>query len=192
MVRESALALEARSKWALILAAILIALGLLAVAAPFFASVGAAVVLAWLLVIDGVGQLVYAFRSKNVGRVMWKSVVACLYLGAGIWLLRHPLVGLAGLTLLLTVFFLAEGIADIVGYFFYRKRGASRWMLLDGIITMILAVMIWRHWPSSSMWAIGTLLGVSMLMTGMTRLMLALAVRRASRPVEINLARPAA
>ena len=54
----------------------------------------------------------------------------------------------------------------------------SSWILFDAIITIILAVMIWRAWPSSTEWAIGTLVGVSMLFSGITRLMLSLAVRR--------------
>jgi uncharacterized membrane protein HdeD (DUF308 family) len=38
--------------------------------------------------------------------------------------------------------------------------------------------MIWKAWPSSSAWAIGILLGISMLFSGIARLMLSLAARR--------------
>jgi len=55
---------------------------------------------------------------------------------------------------------------------------SSSWLLLDGIITLILAVMIWRTWPSSTEWVIGTLVGVSILFKGLCRLMLSLAARR--------------
>ncbi len=51
-------------------------------------------------------------------------------------------------------------------------------MLLDGLITLALAVMIGVHWPSSSLWAIGTLVGVSLIFSGTTRIMMSLAVRR--------------
>ena len=69
-------------------------------------------------------------------------------------------------------------VADVVAYFFTRKSGNSGWMLLDGIITLVLGFMIWDRWPSSSVWVIGTLVGISMIMTGTTRLMMALAVRK--------------
>jgi len=53
------------------------------------------------------------------------------------------------------------------------------WILVDGIVTLILGILVWRQWPSSSLWLIGTLVGISMIMTGMTRLMIGMAARRA-------------
>jgi uncharacterized membrane protein HdeD (DUF308 family) len=170
--------------WSIALAVVLIVFGLLALALPMFTSIGVVRVLAWIVVFNGIFQLAYAFRSYGVGRVAWKFLVAVLYVMAGMWLLFHPLIGVVTLTLLLGGFFLAEGIMDIAGYFFARKSGlreGSSWMLLDGIITIILAAMIWEQWPSSSLWVLGTLVGVSLLMTGTTRLMLALAVRKLAK-----------
>jgi len=42
----------------------------------------------------------------------------------------------------------------------------------------VLGGMIYVHWPSSSAWAIGTLVGVSMIISGFSRVMLSLAVRK--------------
>jgi uncharacterized membrane protein HdeD (DUF308 family) len=42
---------------------------------------------------------------------------------------------------------------------------------------LILGLMVWRQWPSSSLWVIGTLVGISMILTGTTRLMLSVAAR---------------
>jgi len=173
--------LQSASTASIVLAVILIVFGFLAMVAPLFASLGVTLSFAWLMVLNGITQLIYAFRSKGVGRIVWKILVAGIYVVAGGWLLTHPLLGLAGLTLVLTVFFFAEAISDIAGYFFFRKINGSGWVLLDGIITLLLAVMIWRHWPSSSGWALGTLVGISMLMTGTTRMMMALAVRKLAK-----------
>jgi uncharacterized membrane protein HdeD (DUF308 family) len=54
------------------------------------------------------------------------------------------------------------------------------WILLDGIVTLLLGLMIYMQWPSSSGWAIGTLVGVSMIFSGVTRVMVSLALRKAS------------
>ena len=62
--------------------------------------------------------------------------------------------------------------------FLLRPLPGSGWILLDGIITLILAIMIWRTWPSSTEWVIGMLVGISMLFSGVTRLMLCFAARR--------------
>jgi uncharacterized membrane protein HdeD (DUF308 family) len=59
-----------------------------------------------------------------------------------------------------------------------KGHGASSWLLLNGIITLLLGGLILFHWPSSSIWAIGTLVGVNLLMTGITRLMFGLAARK--------------
>ena len=50
--------------------------------------------------------------------------------------------------------------------------------MVDGVITLGLAVMIWSTWPSSALWVVGTLIGISMLFSGITRLMLSIAARR--------------
>ena len=165
------------SKSSILLAVVLIALGMLAIALPAFVSVGVVRVLAWLLLFDGIAQLVYAFRSKGVGHTIWKIVVAVLYLAAGVYLLTHPLLAVAGLTLVLGIFFFVEGITDVFAYLFGPKTAASKWLLLHGVVTLLLGLIIWRQWPYSSFWVIGTLVGISMVVTGVTRLMMAVGER---------------
>ncbi len=63
-------------------------------------------------------------------------------------------------------------------YFQNRSAAGSGWILVDGTVTLILGLMVWRQWPSSSLWAIGTLVGISMIFTGTTRLMLSVAAGR--------------
>jgi uncharacterized membrane protein HdeD (DUF308 family) len=172
---------QSPSRWSIVLSILLMVFGVLAIGLPVLASIGFARLLAWLILFDGVVQLLHAFRSRGVGRIVWKILVAVLYVGVGIWLLMHTLIGLAGLTLVMVAFFFAEGILKLFAYVSARKSVGSGWILLSAAVTVLVAIMIWRHWPSSSLWAIGTLIGVSMLMTGTTSLMMALAVRRLVR-----------
>jgi uncharacterized membrane protein HdeD (DUF308 family) len=67
---------------------------------------------------------------------------------------------------------------DIVLFFRMRSVRGSSWVLLDGIITLALGGMIYMQWPASSAWAIGTLVGVSLIISGVSRVMLSLAVRK--------------
>ena len=62
-------------------------------------------------------------------------------------------------------------------YFHVRSLPGSGWILFDGIVTLILALMIWRSWPASAVWALGTIVGINLLMSGFTRLMYSRAVR---------------
>ena len=64
-----------------------------------------------------------------------------------------------------------------------RSVGGSSWFLIDGIVTLLLGLMIYLQWPSSSAWAIGTLVGVSLIVSGVSRLMLSLVVRKAAAAV---------
>jgi uncharacterized membrane protein HdeD (DUF308 family) len=84
----------------------------------------------------------------------------------------------ASLTLVLASLFLVEGILDIVLFFKMRPMHGSTWVLLDGIITLLLGLMIYAQWPSSSAWAIGTMVGISMIFSGVARVMMSLAVRK--------------
>ena len=87
---------------------------------------------------------------------------------------------MASLTLLLASLFLVEGIFDIIQFFRAPSALRSTWFLLDGVVTLFLGLMIYMQWPSSSAWAIGTLVGVSLIFSGVTRVMVSLAVRKAA------------
>jgi uncharacterized membrane protein HdeD (DUF308 family) len=162
-------------------AILLIAFGFLAIALPLATSVGVVLILAWLLVFSGAFQFIHAFRSHGAGSIAWKLLVAIVYLAAGLYFVMHPLLGVASFTLVLACFFMAEGVIDLVVYFANRSARGAGWILFDGIVTLILGIMVWGRWPSSSAWVIGTLVGISMIMTGYTRLMLSLVARRISK-----------
>jgi uncharacterized membrane protein HdeD (DUF308 family) len=97
-------------------------------------------------------------------------------------------VGVASLTLVLASLFLVEGVLNIALFFKVRAVRGSSWFLIDGIITLLLGLMIYMQWPSSSAWAIGTLVGVSMIISGVTRVMLSMAVRKATDTIASKLA----
>jgi len=163
---------------------IMIVVGLLALSLPRASSIGVARLLGWLMVIEAGFQLIHSFRSEGVGHIVWKVLVALIYLVAGIYFLMHPFLAVAVVTLALAIFFLVEGLVNVFSYFATQKAGASFWILVNGIISIILAAMIWRHWPTGSLWVLGVLVGVGLLMTGISRLMIALAVRRYAKQTD--------
>jgi uncharacterized membrane protein HdeD (DUF308 family) len=162
----------------ILLSILLIIFGFLAITLPTATSIGVALLIGWLVLFGGLVQCIHAFQSKGIGHIVWKLLVAVFYVAAGAYMIARPALGLASLTLALAIFFVAEGVVDVVAYFSTRKSGGSAWMLLDGIVTLVLGLMIWNRWPGTSLWAIGTLVGINMLMTGITRLMMAVAARK--------------
>ena len=157
---------------------VLIIIGVVALALPAVTSFAVARILAWVLFFDGIIQIFYAFKSQGIGRLVWKMLIAVLYILGGLYLLANPLVKVAALTLMLAIFFIIEGMIDLFTYLSSVMDEGSHWLLVHSIVTVFLGIMIWRRWPLSSLWAVGILAGISILMNGITRLMLALALRR--------------
>jgi uncharacterized membrane protein HdeD (DUF308 family) len=110
---------------------------------------------------------------------IWEVFVGILYIAVGGYLLINPVLGIVSLTLALAIYFVAEAALELVLFFRLRPMPGSGWLLFDGTITAILAIIIWRTWPLNSAWVLGTLAGISMMFSGTARLMLSLAARRA-------------
>jgi uncharacterized membrane protein HdeD (DUF308 family) len=164
--------------WFIAMAVLFIILGILAIIEPGVAGLAVTLLVGWLLIFGGVAHFVTAFKGGGTKQVLWQVLIGIVYLIGGFYFLTHPIMGIGTLTLLLAGIILAEGVIEIVAYFKTRLEGASWWLLLNGIITLLLGCLIWFHWPSSSVWAIGTLVGVNLLMTGISRLMFGLAARK--------------
>jgi uncharacterized membrane protein HdeD (DUF308 family) len=155
----------------------MIVAGILAIASPLSAGIAVNLLVAWLLAFSGCAHLVFAWYTRSTGGFLWELLLGILYIFIGAYLLVHPLAGLASLTLVLAMYLFLEAVLEFVLGFTLRPLPGSGWLLVDGIVTLVLAVMIWRTWPSSTAWVIGTLVGISMLFSGTSRLMLSLAAR---------------
>ena len=162
--------------------AALVLFGMLAIASPMIAAVAVSVFISWMIVFAGVIHMVLAFYShRRTTSLIWKALVGLAYVAFGFYLLWHPLVSVASLTLILATLFLIEAVLDIMMWWKMRGAEGASWILMDAIVTLFLGGLIYVQWPSSSMWAIGTLVGVSLIMSGVSRLALSLTARRAVR-----------
>jgi uncharacterized membrane protein HdeD (DUF308 family) len=164
--------------WSIGLSILMILAGFLAIAVPQAAGIAVNLLVAWLLVFSGGAHLVFAWHTRSAGGLVWELLLGILYILVGAYMLINPVLGLASLTLALAIYLLAEGVLEFILSLRLRPLPGWGWLLLDGIVTLILAIMIWRTWPSSTEWVIGTLVGVSMLFSGISRLMLSLGARR--------------
>ncbi|MGC1371326.1 MAG: DUF308 domain-containing protein [Candidatus Sulfotelmatobacter sp.] len=158
---------------------VLVILGVLAIGSPFLAAIAVDVAVAWLIVFAGIIHIVIGFHSHGAGSVIWKFLVGLAYLAFGTYLVFRPLLGVASLTLLLAALFVIEGILNIIMYFKMRPLHGSVWALVDGIITLCLGGIIYWQWPLSSAWAIGLVVGVSMIVSGIARIAMSWAIRSA-------------
>ena len=165
------------SGWSIALGILMILAGIIAICAPLIAGVVIVYVVAWTAIFNGAFQLVYAFRAYTGGRMILEILLGLLYIVAGVFILMHPTGGLLALTLIIASFLLVYGVFALVLAFQMRPLPGWGWILFDAIVTILLGALIWAHWPLNSEWVIGTLVGISFIVSGVSRLMLSMAVR---------------
>ncbi len=151
--------------------------GIAALAYPAAATVVSVEVFAVLLLFAAAGQFIAAFQSRGWGGGLCAVLCAALYLFAGIVLLERPLLGAAGYTLFLTMLLFAVGIVRVAAAVGARFSGWG-WAALSGGISVLLAVMIWRDFPESALWVIGTFVGIDLIFAGWSWVMAGLAARQ--------------
>jgi uncharacterized membrane protein HdeD (DUF308 family) len=164
--------------WFRAMAIVLIILGIASIVEPMVAGLAVTALVGWALILGGLAHLIQAFEGVGFGHAIWQVGVGALYVMGGGYFLTNPLLGLGTLTLLLAGILLVEAVLRIIAYSRLRGLVGSSWLLANGIVTILLGCMIWTQWPSSSVWAIGTLVGVNLLMAGIARLMLGTVVGR--------------
>lgn len=148
-------------------------LGFLAVALPGISTLSVELFIGWLLVFAGAVQLYRTIKGGSHATGFAGSLcTSILYLLFGILLLFFPVAGIISLTLLLTLFFIAEGIAKIVLGFQLRPFRQWGWFILNGILALIMAFIIWAGWPGTAFWVLGLLVGINMIFFGIALIFL--------------------
>jgi len=101
----------------------------------------------------------------------------------GLLLLFNPQ-GVALLTAVLGVMLLIQAGVTTGLAFQVKPLSGWHWLLFDAVITAILGFLILAHWPASSVWAIGTLVGAAILVRGITWIGLSARLRHATERLE--------
>ncbi len=167
--------------WSMFVGGLLIALGILALAFPFAATLAAELVFGVLLTVAGIGQLIHAFRMQGWKGSTLAGIGGLLSLLIGGLLLMFPLPGILTLTLLIGAFFVAGGIFRAVLAFQLKPHDGWGWLLFSAILALLLGGIILTQWPQASLWVIGILISIDFIFTGWWMLLLGMASRRLSR-----------
>jgi uncharacterized membrane protein HdeD (DUF308 family) len=159
-------------------------LGVVAIASPLITGVAVTVFVGFLLLASGVAQIVHALKSRQWGTGFWGTVIGMLGVAAGLLMIFRPIVGLVTMTMLLAIYFLVDGISEIIAAVKIKPDRGWGWVLFNGVIAVLLGLMIWRQWPISGAWAIGLLVGIHILMTGWSMIILGGGARRVAGAIE--------
>ena len=180
MQRAATNAFRAHWKLFLVQGVVMVILGLLAVCAPVAASIAVAIYVGWLLLISGVVGLVAIISTHHVHAFLWSLITAALSVVIGILLVLMPVQGAVSLTIVLTAFFIAEGVFQATVAIASRQvlSGTWVWMLLSGLADLVLAAIIIEGWPGTAIWALGLLVGINLITSGWAVVVAAFAGRR--------------
>lgn len=158
--------------WQVAWGVLLIIIGILAVLMPGIAALATALFFAWLLIFGGAFEIAYAMHTRGHGGFGWKLASGILTLLLGISILMVPLAGVASLALLVGAFLFVGGVARAMLAFQLKPLRGWGWVLFDGLLAIALAILIAIGWPQSSLAFIGLLTGLSLISTGVWRIML--------------------
>lgn len=153
---------------------LLVGLGAIALFLPVVSTLVTETWIAFILLTVGFSKLFYAFQTRAQGGFLWKTLLSVLYLGAGGMLLVNPFGGTITLTLLLGSFLLAEAVVELVLAFRLRPQSNWTWALGNALFTLGLGAIVWFGWPGNAPWLLGTVVGASVISTGLSRIMLSL------------------
>jgi uncharacterized membrane protein HdeD (DUF308 family) len=178
---QSEVSATVRTHWrAFLIEGILLAiLGLAAMIVPPLASLAVTIFLGWMFLVSGIAGLALTFWARGMPGFWWSLLSAVLAIGAGVILLAQPVQGTLTLTIVVGVYFLAEGVATVMYALEHRRELTDRWswLVIAGIFDVVIAGIIISGLPGSALWAIGLLVGINLLFGGATLIGMALAAR---------------
>ncbi len=175
-IRET---LQAHWRLFLLQGVIMILLGGLAVAAPALATIAVDIYVGWLFLISGTIGFVAMFSARDISGFFWTFATALLSVVVGALLIWTPVEGALSLTVVLTAFFIMEGVLQAAASLVYRRAVPESWgwMFASGLADLALAAIIIAGWPGSAAWTLGLIVGINLVTSGWAIVMMALAAR---------------
>lgn len=167
--------------WSIFMGALTAVIGVFMIIYPLATAAASTVFLGAALMAIGVAQVVFAFTSESVGSFVLKFLPGILYGIAGVLLVAFPGAGVVSLTGVVGAMLVTEGVIEMFIAFAGPALAGRGWFVFSAISSFLLGVMILAQWPGSSTWAIGTLVGVAVLVNGITRVVISTAVHHEVR-----------
>jgi uncharacterized membrane protein HdeD (DUF308 family) len=179
VVAVDAASMRKNRAWFLALGIVQIIAGTLAFSFAFGATLASVVTLGVLLLIAGGAQIAAALLARDWDGFLLFLLLAILYLVAGVLTLQHLLLAAEGLTLMLAALFLVVGLFRIAVALVDHVPSWG-WLLFNGVVTVLLGLAIWQQWPESGLWVVGMLVGIELIVNGVTWSVLAVGARKGS------------
>lgn len=164
--------------WSLALGVLLVVAGIMAIVYPVLASITAALYIGWFALIAGIIAIVVAIRTRTEADFGWRVAMGVVYLGLGFLLVDNPVIAAKTLALFVGAFMVASGVVEIMLAMHLKPRAGWGWLLVNGLISILFAILIAVGWPYGSLVLIGYLVGFQIITCGVARIALAMATKK--------------
>ncbi len=151
--------------WFMALGAVIMLLGIIGLFMPLLFTLGTVVFVGWLFMISGVAEVVHAIVRKGWSGFWGDLLSGLISLAAGVLIVLWPVDAASVLTLIIGVMFLVGGIFR-VALGVTTKSPYGVWIILHGVISTLLGLMIVAQWPFDTVWVIGTLVAIDLILNG--------------------------
>ena len=169
---------------------VIVAIGILAIALPFATGIALTTLIGVVLLLGGIVHAGHAITADTWKGSLWQVALAIVTIGAGIVLLVQPIIGLLSLTLLVIVYLFVDGIVEL-GTSLRMERGSGRrWVAASGALSFVLAGILWAGFPTTAVWLVGVVVGISLLTTGLSMVAVSYVGQPADEDVTPPVARP--
>jgi uncharacterized membrane protein HdeD (DUF308 family) len=171
-----------RAAWSIFIGLVNAVLGAFLVVYPLFTAKLTTVLLGLVLIFIAIVEFTFAVHSRQPGSFFLKLLGSGAFALIGVWLALAPMEGVEALTGLLgTLLLVQAGLAAVTAYQI-RPAPGWPWHLVEAGTSFLLGLLILVEWPSSSVWAIGILVGLAVFMSGIVKIVVAARTpREASR-----------
>tara|TARA_B100000212_G_scaffold76744_1_gene54349 strand:+ start:1448 stop:1951 length:504 start_codon:yes stop_codon:yes gene_type:complete len=149
------------------IAAVLLAIAAVAsILLPFASATLLTIGIGGIAFAAGVGQLLRLGDEGKSQAKLFRVFSALIYIGGAIFILVDPIDSEISLTLFAGILLLVEGVMELASGA-SASGSAAGLSVVDGIFTSLIGVLLVLEWPSDSLWALGTLFGVSLFMSAL-------------------------
>jgi uncharacterized membrane protein HdeD (DUF308 family) len=164
--------------WFFILGLSLALLGVALIGSAYSATIFSVFVFGFLLIGAGVVHIVQSILARQWHGMFLSLLLAVLYVVIGALCIGNPANAAVNMTFLFAAFCFVGGLFKMITSLISRFENWD-WVFFNGLVTFILGVLIYTQWPLSGLWVIGTFVGVDMILSGWSWMMLALSARKA-------------
>lgn len=163
--------------WFLGIGIALVVLGSLAIGSAMYVTIFSVFLFGLLLIGAGGVQIVHAFMARQWSGLFLSLLLGLLYLATGVICVSKPSAAAVGLTLWIAAFCFIAGLFRMATSALMRFDHWG-WVFFNGLITFILGILILSDWPLSGLWVIGLFVGIDMILSGWSCILLSLAARQ--------------